>query len=451
MEINHEERPWKFADDQETRNINLLPGEFSFGGNEEDDSDDDHLTPARTSFASYPAAPMSPGTPWIRSPMHPAASPGPPLIYDCLASLHRSEGNIFSVAITKDLLFTASSSRRIYAWRQPDCTEVGFITTTRGEIRAMLASENLLFTAHGDCRIRAWELMSPTESFRPRKMMTLPRRRSMFFLYGKKKRNNHMHTDSITCLAYNNRESLLFSGSFDQTVRVWKISEKKCVDSFVAHEGRVNAIVINQEDRCVFTCSTDGTVKIWRRVLRESSHILMMILKYQASPVNTMALSLSAGVCHLYTGSSDGMINFWVKEKASGRYNRGGSLQGHHFAVLCLEIVEDFILSGSEDATIRIWKREKGNSSSHSSVAVIDGHHGPVKCLAAAMEERESGKGLLVYSASIDQTLKVWKVKVCNVDEYDHDAESESTESEIMGMGPVLSPLWVQRNFPNLE
>lgn len=442
------ERPWKFADDQETRNINLLPGEFSFDGNE-DDSNDDQLTPPRTSFASFPAAPMSPGTPWIRSPVHPAASQGPPLIYDCLASLHRNEGNIFSVAITKDLLLTSSLSKRIYAWKKPDCTEMGFIRASRGEIRAMLVSKNLLFTAHGDCRIRAWELMSPTENFSPRKMMTLPRRRSMFFLYGKKKRNNDLHKDSITCLAYNNIEGLLFSGSFDQTVRVWKISEKKCIDSFVAHEGRVNAILINQEDRCVFTCSSDGTVKIWRRVMRESSHILLMILKYQPSPINAMALSISAGGCHLYAGSSDGVINFWEKERASGRYNHGGSLQGHHFAVLCLEIVKEFILSGSEDATVRIWRREKGNSSSHLSIAVIDGHHGPVKCLAAAMEETESGKGLLVYSASIDQTLKVWKVKICNVDEYDHDEESESIDGDIMG--PVLSPFWVQKNFPNLD
>ncbi|KAI3455459.1 hypothetical protein Pfo_012122 [Paulownia fortunei] len=418
MDFSREGNPWKFVD-EERSNINLPRG-FSF----DDDEGDSQLASPRNSCvseASFPNWPTSPETPWTRSPMH--ATPSPPLLYDCLASLHRSEGNIFSIAVTKDFLFTGSSSSRIHAWKLPDCTEMGCIKAPTGEIRAILACGNLLFSTHGDCRICAWE-MSPTENFRPKKMMTLPRRRS-FFSYPKK--NNHQHKDSITCLAYNNMEKLLFTGSRDQTVKLWNISEKRCIDSFVAHEGRVNAIVINQDDGCVFTCSSDGTVKIWRRVSRESSHILMMVLKFQPSPINALALSQSPSVCILYSGSSDGLINFWEKERTSRRYNHGGFLQAHHFAVLCLVTMEDLILSGSEDATIRIWRREDGNSF-HTSLAVIDGHHGPVKCLAAAMETNESVNGLLVYSASLDQTLKVWRVKVYPVEKENWDTSEDNDQ-----------------------
>lgn len=114
-------------------------------------------------------------------------------------------------------------------------------------------------------------------------------------------------------------------GSWDSTVKAWNISENRCVDSFMAHEGNVNAIVINQEDGCVFTCSSDGSVKIWRRVFGESSHILTMILKFQLSPVNALALAVnpspSSKPCNfLYSGSSDGLINFWEKETSSSRY-----------------------------------------------------------------------------------------------------------------------------------
>ncbi|KAI3463318.1 hypothetical protein Pfo_019981 [Paulownia fortunei] len=440
MELSDEKNLWKFVD-EERRNINL-PRRFSFGNNEVDSQ----LSSARTSCvsaASFPLWTMSPETPWTRSPMN--TSPTPPLLYHCLASLHRSEGNIFSITVTKDFIFTGSPSSRIHAWKQPDCTEIGCIKATTGQIRAILACGKLLITTHGDCRIRVWDVSSSMEHFRPKKMMTLPQRRS-FFSYSKK---NIQHKDSISCLAYNNMEKLLYTGSWDQTVKVWKISEKRCIDSFVAHEGHVNAIVINQEDGCVFTCSSDGTVKIWRRVFRDSSHILTMTLKFQPSPVNAIALSLSPSDCFLYSGSSDGLINFWEKERISGRYNHGGFLQGHHFAVLCLVTIEDLILSGSEDATIRIWKREDGNNF-HSCLAVIDGHHGPVKCLAAALETNEIVKGLLVYSASLDQTLKVWRVKVypaekVNLDKTEaNDQHSETVECK---MSPVLSPSWVEKKI----
>ncbi|XP_022843649.1 protein JINGUBANG-like [Olea europaea var. sylvestris] len=440
MEFSGENPHWSLVD-EEREHINLSRI-FSFGKSEVDSE----IISARTSCmsaASFPLWPICPETPWTRSPVR--ASLSPLLLYNCLASLHRSEGNIFSIAVTSDFIFAGSASSRIHAWKQPDCTEMGCIKATIGEIRAILAYGKMLFTTHGDYRIRVWDISS-TENFRPKKTITLPRRRS-FFSYLKK--DNEKHRDSISCIAYNHKEKLLYTGSWDSTVKVWKISEKRSVDSFVAHEGHVNAIVLNQEDGCVFTCSSDGKVKIWRRVFRESSHILTMTLKFQPSPVNALSLSLSPDECILYSGSSDGLINFWEKERMSSRYNHGGFLQGHHFAVLCLATIKDLILSGSEDATIRIWRREDGNSF-HSSLAVIDGHHGPVKCLSAALETEEIMTGLLVYSASLDQTFKVWRVRVHPAEkEKLKKSEANDQHSKITDckLSPVLSPSWVEKKI----
>ncbi|KAF5932064.1 hypothetical protein HYC85_028235 [Camellia sinensis] len=427
--------------DDERKNINL-PRRLSFGNHESDS----HFASARTSSASatsFPLWPTSPETPWTLSPIR--TSPTPSLLYHCLASLHRHEGNIFSITISKDYIFTGSESSRIHAWKQPDCTEMGYIKTNAGEVRAILAYGKLLFTTHGDRKIRVWDV-SLKENFRPKKITTLPTR-SKFFLYPRK--NTNQHKDYISCMAYNHVEKILYTGSWDKTVRAWKVSERRCVDLFLAHEGLVNAIVINQQDGCVFTCSSDGTVKIWRRVFGESSHILTMTLKFQLSPVNALALSYSLSDCFLYSGSSDGLINFWEKEKTSGRFNHGGFLQGHHFSVLCLVAIEDLVLSGSEDATIRVWRREEENTF-HSCLAVIDGHHGPVRCLAASLETEETVMGLLVYSASLDQTFKVWRVKVYPSEKVNQEnSVSNSQQSEVMEcrMSPVLSPSWVEKKM----
>lgn len=437
MEFSGERTLWSFVD-EEKKNINL-PRRLSFGNHESGLQ----VASPRTSCASaasFPLWPISPETPWVRSPLH-ASPPTSSLLYHCVASLHRIEGKIFSIASSKHFVFTASDSRRIHAWKLPDCTEMGYIKANAGGIRAILAHGNLLFTAHGDYKIRVWDV-PPVESFHPRKITTFPRR--SFLMYARM----NIHKDYISCIAYNHMENLLYTGSWDKTVKVWKIKEKQCVDSFVAHEGHVTAIVINPEDGCVFSGSSDGTVKIWRRVYRESAHILTMTLKFQPSPINALALSLSPSGCFLYSGSADGLINYWQKEKMSGRFNHSGFLQGHHFAVLCLVSIEDLILSGSEDATIRVWRREEGNSF-HSCLAVIDGHQGPVKCLAASLETADIWIGLLVYSASLDQTFKVWRVKLYPAETMTlekSDPKNCQAERQCQ-MSPVLSPSWVERKM----
>jgi COMPASS component SWD3 len=389
-------------------------------------------------------APPSPESPWTLSPLQ---TPSPSLLYHCIASLHRHEGTIYSITVSKGVVFTGSESSRIHAWKQPDCMERGHIKTNCGEVRAILAYGNMLFSAHKDHKIRIWNFMV-SDSLRSKKVSSLPRK-SSFLLFPRTNTQQHKHC--VSCMAYYHAEGLLYTGSHDRTVKAWRVSDKKCVDSFVAHEDNVTSILVNQDDGCVFTSSSDGSVKIWRRVYMENSHTLTMILRFQPSPINALALSPSFNNnhCFLYSGSSDGTINFWEKEGMSYRFNHGGSLQGHRFSVLCLVAIEKLIFSGSEDTTIRIWRREEG-SCYHECLAVLDGHRGPVKCLAACLEMEKVVMGFLVYSASLDQTFKVWRVKVLPDEKicFDYVDQSECRtkimESE---MSPVLSPSWVKKKI----
>lgn len=385
----------------------------------------------------------SPESPWTLSPLQ---TPSPSLLYHCIASLHRHEGNIYSIAVSKGLVFTGCESNRIRAWRQPDGMDRGCLKAPSGDVRAVraiLAYGNMLFTTHEDHKIRLWNF-TVSDSFRCKKVSSLPRR-SSFLLYPTQK-----HKDSVSCIAYYHAQGLLYTGSYDKTVKAWRISDKKCVDSFVAHADNVNAILVNQDDGCVFTCSSDGSVKIWRRVYTENSHTLTMTLKFQPSPVYTLALSkTSFNICFLYSGSSDGSIHFWEREKMCYRFNHGGFLQGHRFAVLCLVAIEKLIFSGSEDTTIRIWRREEG-SCFHECLAVMDGHRGPVRCLAVSLEMEKVVMGFLVYSASLDQTFKIWRVKVLPDEKicFDYFDQSDSrTKTMDCETSPVLSPSWVEKKL----
>nr|GMD83863.1 protein JINGUBANG-like [Ipomoea batatas] len=424
--------------------------------------------------------PPSPESPWTLSPLQ---TPSPSLLYHCITSLHRQDGIIHSVAISKGLVFTGSESSRIRAWRQPDCMERGYIKARCGDVRAMLAYGNTLFTSHKDHKVRAWSVASSSNTsssleknyshFQAKKIAVLPKKGSSFSIFSRARArarvrgaSSQHHKDCVSCMAYYHAGGLLYTGSWDKTVKVWAVSSGRCVDSFHAHDDNVNAVVVNQDDGCVFSCSLDGSVKIWRRVYGQSSHTLTMTLKFQPSPVNALALSLTTSSCFLYSGSSDGFINFWEKEKMSGRFNHGGFLQGHRFAVLCLVAIEKLVFSGSEDTTIRVWRREEG-SYFHECLAVLDAHRGPVKCLAVSLEIEKYVMGFLVYSASLDQTFKVWRIKVLaeageekrgclednnnNNNEEEGDGAGDSKTKMEFEHSPVLSPSWVEKKLQDVH
>ncbi|KAI5669217.1 hypothetical protein M9H77_19070 [Catharanthus roseus] len=400
--------------------------------------------------------PPSPDSPWTLSPHQ---TPSPSVLYHCIASLHRQEGTIHSIAVSRGIVYTGSESSRIRAWRQPECIERGYIKASHGEVKAILAYGNMIFTSHKDHKVRMWNVTN-SENFKAKKIMTFPKCPSLLLFH--KSSYYNQHKSFISCMGYYHAEGLLYTGSWDKMVKTWRVSDGRCVDSFLAHEDNVNSIVINQEDGCVFTCSSDGSVKIWRRVFGQGSHTLTMTLKFQPSPINALALSTSKNnSCFLYSGSSDGFINFWEKEKMSSRYNHGGFLQGHRFGVLCLVAIEKLLFSGSEDTSIRIWRREEG-SYYHECLAVLEAHRGPVKCLAASLEmDKMMVMGFLVYSAGLDHSFKVWRIKIMPHEEYHqdgHDHDIDQSKKFIKGcsmenmrnlgdyeMSPVLSPSWVER------
>uniref|UniRef100_A0A2N9FQM9 Uncharacterized protein n=1 Tax=Fagus sylvatica TaxID=28930 RepID=A0A2N9FQM9_FAGSY len=325
-------------------------------------------------------APPSPESPWTLSPLQ---TPSPSLLYHCIASLHRHEGTIYSITVSKGVVFTGSESSRIHAWKQPDCMERGHVKTNCGEVRAILAYGNMLFSAHKDHKIRIWNFMV-SDSLRSKKVSSLPRK-SSFLLFPRTNTQQHKHC--VSCMAYYHAEGLLYTGSHDRTVKAWRVSDKKCVDSFVAHEDNVTSILVNQDDGCVFTSSSDGSVKIWRRVYMENSHTLTMILRFQPSPINALALSPSFNNNHC----------FLYSDRRRKRLNHGGSLQGHRFSVLCLVAIEKLIFSGSEDTTIRIWRREEGGKGRK---AVVRGKSWKWKRLQQGQREETHGiqKRDLVYS-----------------------------------------------------
>ncbi|KAL6627123.1 hypothetical protein ACP70R_030849 [Stipagrostis hirtigluma subsp. patula] len=460
--------------------------------------------PARLSMSSVPGVevPLPPSmmggggggggcSPWVQSPLHARLRfpPSPAAIYHCLAALHRLDGDVHALAVARGVLFTASDSGRVRAWAAPGCFNRGYLDVGRGRVPALAACGGTLVTSHSrDHHVRVWTVCAAAacDHIRAKKAATLPAKGGLSLLpFGK--RRPHHHRDTVSCLVLHAVAGLLYTGSHDHTVKAWKLSDGSCVDSFVAHDAPVNAMVVNEADGCVFTASADGTVKMWRRVYGGTTHALIIVLRSELySPVNALALCHAASSaatrrCFLYAGSSDGYVNVWEKEATAGRPVHAGFLKGHRLAVFCLAsgCGGRVVVSGSEDATMRVWRREgKGGGAAHTCLAVIEGHRGPVRCLAVGGGEAGEVEGsMVVYSAGLDKSVKVWRIRVVGKEEEDEDDDDddddgvddmapeadilaagkvdgdaalrdddvEENEEELVGPTPVLSPVWVEK------
>ncbi|KAF8089443.1 hypothetical protein N665_0506s0048 [Sinapis alba] len=336
-----------------------------------------------------------------------------------IGSLVREEGHIYSLAATKDLLYTGSDSKNIRVWK--NLKEFSAFKCNSGLVKAIVISGEKIFTGHQDGKIRVWKVSPKNQSLHKRSG-TLPTLKDIFKAslkprnYVEVKKNRTAlwikHADAISCLSLNDEQGLLYSASWDRTIKVWRISDSKCLESIPAHDDAVNSVVSTTE-AIVFSGSADGTVKAWKREQKGkyTKHTLMQTLTKQESAVTALAVSKNGAA--VYFGSSDGLVNFWEREK---QLNYGGVLKGHKLAVLCLEVAGSLVFSGSADKTICVWKRD---ANIHTCLSVLTGHTGPVKCLAVEADREVSenkDKKWIVYSGSLDKSVKVWGVSESFID-----------------------------------
>jgi WD40 repeat protein len=395
--------------------------------------EDDHDQPMGANPANYDVTdplmvlddgcqyePSTSMSPFAKSPWSCHMNPLPPSTSSnaipnaLMGSLVREEGHIYSLAASGDLLYTGSDSKNVRVWKNQQ--EFSGFKSNSGLVKAIVIGGERVFTGHQDGKIRVWKVSSRNRSVHKR-VETLPTLRD--YLKSSMKPKNYVevrrhrsvlwikHCDAISCLSLSEDGSYLYSASWDKTFKVWRISDSKCLESINAHEDAVNSLVAGFGG-LVFTGSADGTVKVWRRELqgKGTKHFFSQTLLKKECAVTTLAVNPEA--TFVYSGSSDGLVNFWELEKA---LSHGGALRGHKLAVLCLATAGNLVFSGSADTGICVWKRT--SEGEHTCLSVLTGHTGPVKCLAVEKDHHESTSAeprWILYSGSLDKSVKMWKV-----------------------------------------
>ncbi|CAA2953582.1 myosin heavy chain kinase B [Olea europaea subsp. europaea] len=327
-----------------------------------------------------------------------------------LANLSGHIGSVSCLALCGEFILSASQGKDIIVWQQPDLRQFTKFGHGEGSVKALVTAGNKVFTAHQDSRIRVWKVSRSSENLF-RLLDTLPTTKDYLGKFMKQSnyvqtRRHHKrlwieHADSISCLAVSN--SLIYSGSWDKTLKVWRMSDFKCLESIKAHDDAINGLVASMG--IVYSASADGKIKAWGKEGKNNKHSLKGILEgHKDISLNSIVVSEDGNL--VYGGGSDGYIMGWLVNKDFDSWRVICETKAHKIAVLCMCLMGEFLCSGSADKSISIWKREiKGGLV---RTTIIKGHEGPVKCLQAS--PTRVGGGFMLYSGSLDKSLRVWWV-----------------------------------------
>ncbi|KAJ8758907.1 hypothetical protein K2173_002686 [Erythroxylum novogranatense] len=327
------------------------------------------------------------------------------------SSLHHHPLPVTSLFVQRNLLYVASA-HRINVYDRATFALLDVVNdagSSSGYVKSLSSCDGRIFTAHQDSKIRVWKI---TEAKRHKLSTVLPTiddRLRRFLLpknYVAIRRHKKLlwieHADAITGLAVSN--GFIYSVSWDKYFKMWSAEDLRCLDSVKAHDDAINAVVVST-DGTVYTGSADYRIRVWTKPVRDKRHLLIATLEKHKSAVNALALNDDGSV--LFSGACDRSILVWEREDSANHMVVSGALRGHKKAILSLLYVSDLLFSGSSDRMVRIWQR--GHDGNYCCLAVLEGHHKPVKSLAAVRDDGDDSV-VSVYSGSLDGEVKAWRV-----------------------------------------
>jgi WD40 repeat protein len=202
------------------------------------------------------------------------------------------------------------------------------------------------------------------------------------------------HTRYVTSVSFSPDGRLLASGSYDNTIKLWRVADGSLVRTLTGHTGYVTSVSFSPDGRLLASGSDDNTIKLWR--VADGS--LVRTLTGHANRVWSVSFSPDGRL--LASGSDDHTIKLWrVSDGLEVR-----TLTGHTDGVWSVSFSPDgrLLASGGDywDQTIKLWRVEDG-----SLVRTLTGHTDWVWSVSFSPD------GRLLASGSHDHTIKLWRVE----------------------------------------
>lgn len=284
-------------------------------------------------------------------------------VYDTKTGALRSrleghEGGVWALQYEGNTLVSGSTDRSVRVWdiAQGKCTNVfqGHTSTVRclvilkptqiGETDAgepiMMPKEPIIITGSRDSSLRVWRLPKEGEEG---VIQAGPPQNDADNKYFVRVLNGHHH--SVRAIAAHG--DTLVSGSYDCTVRVWKISTGDVVWRLQGHTQKVYSVVLDHARKRCISGSMDNLVKVWSL----DNGQCLFNLEGHTSLVGLLDLSHE----RLVSAAADSTLRIWDPENGQCK----STLCAHTGAITCFQHDGQKVISGS-DRTLKMWNVKTG-------------------------------------------------------------------------------------------
>ena len=224
------------------------------------------------------------------------------------------------------------------------------------------------------------------------------------------------NTNNINSIAYNPDKKHVVSASSDNTIKLWDITTGQEIRTFSGHTGLVYSVCFSPDGKYVLSGSSDKIIKLWdtetgieiRNFSYNSDYInrIWDINTNRELITNRGHMGFVNSVCfspngkQVISGSDDATIKLWDVE--TGRVIRPFIGERRVYSV-CFSSDGKQVISGLDDGNIKLWDVETGRE-----IRTFSGHTNGVTSVSF------SSNGRQIISGSWDTTIKLWDTETGN-------------------------------------
>ena len=208
--------------------------------------------------------------------------------------------------------------------------------------------------------------------------------------------------NQILAVAFSPDGTRLASGSTDETVRLWDLTNADEWMTLQKHTGWTNVLAFSPDGKMLASGSTDKTVQLWDTATGEPLATLTGHLN------GITALAFSPDGSRLVSGSADGMIRFWNTQIGAPLVDR---ITGHTQSMKAATFFEDSstLASVAFNGVITLWDVK----TSQKSTVQAAGHRDLFLTLAFSPDGTKlvsvGAEGATVFAAAFPYPLSTWR------------------------------------------
>ncbi len=200
------------------------------------------------------------------------------------------------------------------------------------------------------------------------------------------------HKNRVNSVHFSSDGKYIISGSWDETLKLWKIESGEEIRTFKGYDNNINAVAYSSDGEFIINADTSDNNF---RLSRISNGKILNVFKEHKTKIVSLAFSPDGN--YIISGSEDNNLIFWDRRESK----KIKKYKGHDNLINDIDFNNDgkIFATASNDKTIRIWDITRKYARK-----TLEEH----KDIVTHIEFSPDGRTLI--SSSADKNLILWNV-----------------------------------------